>query len=71
MYSNHMDKSFNCKYCAKSFKRKDYLKRHISKKHDNKDVFSRIRDCISTECSPDIQQDKITVPLTNHQNMIL
>ena len=56
MYSNHIDKSFNCKYCAKSFKRKDYLKRHISKKHDNKDVFSRIRDCISTECSPEIQQ---------------
>ena len=39
MSSNHMDKSFNCKYCAKSFKRKDHLKRHISKKHDNKDVF--------------------------------
>ena len=55
--SNHMDKTFNCTYCDKCFKRNDYLKRHIFKRHHNKDVFSRISDCISTECSPEIQKD--------------
>ena len=53
-----MDKTFNCSYCSKCFKRNDYLKRHIFKKHHNKDVFSRIHDCISTECSPEIHKDK-------------
>ena len=56
--SNHMDRTFNCSYCSKCFKRNDYLKRHIFKKHHNKDVFSRIHDCISTECSPEIHKDK-------------
>ena len=56
--STHMDKTFNCNYCAKGFKRNDYLKRHIFKKHHNKDVFSRIHDCISTESSPEIKKNK-------------
>ena len=70
MSSNHMDKSFNCKYCAKSFKRKDYLKRHISKNMTIRMFFQEF-GIVLVLSAHQIYNRIITVQLTNQQNMIL
>ena len=53
-----MDKKYKCSVCDKEFKRNEYLKRHVAKKHPTKDIFLNILDCVSAESSPCISPNK-------------